>query len=84
MAGNQTVEGFNLARTWKKLKLFLSKMGRKGGGKQFPINLPTSGRTATWRSLSQQVPSTALPRKHLTNAKKRVFRQGVLERGEST
>jgi hypothetical protein len=29
------------------------------------------------------VPSTALPRKHLTNAKKRVFLQGILERGES-
>src|SRR5580658_7584141 len=29
-------------------------MGRKGGGKQLPINLPTFGQTATWRSLSQQ------------------------------
>jgi hypothetical protein len=29
-------------------------MGRKGGGKQFPVNLPTFRRTATWHSLSPQ------------------------------
>jgi hypothetical protein len=66
------------------LKSFLSKMGRKGGGKQFPDKSANLRPDSDLAVAIAAVPSTALPRKHLTNAKKRVFLQGILERGEST
>jgi hypothetical protein len=72
VAGNQTVEGVDLARV-DKAKAISVQNGQKGGGKQFPCkpaNLwPDSGLAFG----TAAVPSTALPRKDLTNAKKRVI-----------
>jgi hypothetical protein len=82
LAGNQTVEGVNLTCT-EKAEAISVQNGQKRRREAVPgkpANLPPD---SDFAFAVAAVPSTALPRKHLTNAKKRGFLQGILERGES-